>query len=80
METETTTFKQSNWIEIKGQMINLDKISTFFARDNHLIFLETLFCDVSYSNQFDNELRIDFETHEEAQVEYDRLKKILIGE
>jgi len=66
MKTETTTFKQSNWIEIKGQMINLDKISVFFVKDNYLIFLETL--------------RIEFKTHKEAQAEHDRLKKILIGE
>lgn len=71
MYTETTSYKQSNWIEIQGQQFNFDNVFTFYINKH---FKKTL---IIFEVSADSPLQFEFITAEKAQAEYDRIKTIL---
>jgi len=70
--TETTKFNQSNWVKIQNQIINSNQVVGFYIDKKSLVLKTTFVADCLEIFRFN--------TCEEAQAEYDRLKKILIGE
>lgn len=71
MYTETTTYKQSNWIEIQRQQFNFDNVFTYWVdgKDGKILNI--------FEVSVDEPTKIWFDTEAEAQAEYDRIKTIL---
>lgn len=68
------------WIEVKGKMFNFDNVSRFEIEKNKLFIYYNFSATSCYGDMECFVSRIDFDTQEQAQAEYDRIKNLLLKE